>query len=133
RGERYLRRFDLDHTATWHYDVAGVAVTKELLIPWKLNAAGVRYTIDSGSRALEFRVWPFFSMRDFHATRHANGYDLPNEIREDGVTVTVDQLALHVRGDAGKFEKDPSWWYGHVYPIEADRGQDDTEDLFTPG
>ena len=25
------------------------------------------------------------------------------------------------------------WWYGHVYPIETERGQDDTEDLFTPG
>jgi predicted glycogen debranching enzyme len=26
-----------------------------------------------------------------------------------------------------------AWWYGHTYPIETDRGQDDTEDLFVPG
>jgi predicted glycogen debranching enzyme len=133
-GERYLQRFELGEVAAWHYDVNGVAVTKELLIPWKINAAGVRYTIDSGSRALEFRNWPFFAMRDFHSTRHANGYDLPNEIRDDGVSVTVDGQSLHVRGDgAGKFVKEPSWWYGHVYPIETERGQDDSEDLFTPG
>jgi predicted glycogen debranching enzyme len=132
-GERYLQRFELGDTATWHYNVDGVAVTKELLIPWKMNAAGIRYTIDPGSRAFEFRVWPFFAMRDFHSTRHANGYDLPNEIRDDGVTVTVDGQSLHVRGDRAIFVKEPCWWYGHVYPIETERGQDDSEDLFTPG
>jgi predicted glycogen debranching enzyme len=38
-----------------------------------------------------------------------------------------------VAADAGAFEPAADWWYGHVYPIEADRGLDDAEDLFTPG
>jgi predicted glycogen debranching enzyme len=133
-GERYLQQFDLDDTATWHYEVDGVKITKEVLVPWMTNAVGIRYTIDPGSKgAFEFRVWPFFAMRDFHTTRHANGYDLPYDIENRSVSVKVDGVELHLRADAGTFSKDASWWYGHVYPIETERGQDDSEDLFTPG
>jgi predicted glycogen debranching enzyme len=132
-GEQYLRKFDFEDTVVWHYEVAGVKVTKELQVPWLKNAVGVRYTIDTGGRDVEFRVAPFFAMRDFHTTRHANGYDLPSEAGERSVVVKVDSLHTHVQADSGTFTKDPSWWYGHVYPIETDRGQDDSEDLFTPG
>jgi predicted glycogen debranching enzyme len=132
-GEQYLRRFELEDTARWHFDVAGVRVTKELQVAWLKNVAGVRYTIDTGGREVEFRVSPFFAMRDFHSTRHAAGYDFPNESDERGVVVKVDGLETHVRADGGTFSTEPAWWYGHVYPIESDRGQDDSEDLFTPG
>ncbi len=134
QGHRYLQKFELEDIARWHYDVEGVKVTKELLVPWMSNAVGIRYTIDPGTKkSFEFRVAPFFAMRDFHTTRHANGYDLPFEIEERGVSVHVDGNALFLRADLGSFSKDPSWWYGHVYPIETERGQDDSEDLFTPG
>ena len=62
RGHQYLRRFDFGDTATWHFEVAGVKVVKELLVPWRRNVVGVRYAIDTGSRDVEFRVWPFLAM-----------------------------------------------------------------------
>src|SRR6476620_2884606 len=34
RGDRYLRRFDLEDTARWEYDVEGIRVVKELQLPW---------------------------------------------------------------------------------------------------
>jgi glycogen debranching enzyme len=132
-GERYLRKFELEDTATWHFEIEGAKVTKELLIPWMRNAVGIRYTIDPTGKKLEFRAAPFFAMRDFHSTRHANGYDLPAESGVREVTVTVDGVSLNVVADGGNFVKESSWWYGHVYPIETDRGQDDSEDLFCPG
>ena len=133
RGYQYLRSFQFGDTARWEFDVAGVSVIKELLVPWKKNAVGVRYTIDAGAHEVEFRVWPFFAMRDFHATRHANGYDLPHEPADRAVLVSVDDVRLRVSCDDATFASDPSWWYGHVYPIETERGQDDSEDLFVPG
>jgi predicted glycogen debranching enzyme len=138
RGDRYLRKFELEDTAKWTFDVDGVRVTKELLVCWLKNAIGVRYTIDTGGKEIEFRAAPFFAMRDFHSTRHAAGYDFTflNESRR--LIVDVEGLSCEMRADGGgagggTFTKDPSWWYGHVYPIETDRGQDDSEDLFTPG
>jgi predicted glycogen debranching enzyme len=133
RGYQYLRHFNFGDTAEWHFDVTGVKVVKQVLVPWQRNAVGVRYTIDTAGRDVEFRAWPFFSMRDFHTTRHANGYDLPAESTEDSVSVAVDATSLRVACDAATFSSERSWWYGHVYPIETDRGQDDSEDLFTPG
>src|SRR5688500_13860851 len=52
-GERYLRKFELEDTAKWTYDVAGVRVTKEVLVPWLRNVTGIRYTIDTGGRDVE--------------------------------------------------------------------------------
>src|SRR5256885_975401 len=49
------------------------------------------------------------------------------------ITVSSDALTAHVTSDYGEFVKEPAWWYGHLYPVETDRGQDDIEDLFTPG
>jgi predicted glycogen debranching enzyme len=140
RGDRYLRKFELEDTARWTFDVAGVRVTKELLVCWLKNAIGVRYTIDTGGKEVEFRAAPFFAMRDFHSTRHAAGYDFTflNESRR--LLVDVEGLSCEMRADGGgggandgAFVNEPSWWYGHVYPIETDRGQDDSEDLFSPG
>ncbi len=134
-GERYLRKFELNDTATWEYDVLGVRVTKQIQLLWKQNIAGVRYTIEAGdaNRQLEFRVWPFFALRDFHGLRRAAGYDMPASVVERTLSVSSDQITANVSCDAGEWVKQPAWWYGHVYPIETDRGQDDTEDLFTPG
>ena len=160
RGYMYLRRFELGTTAKWIFDVDGVSVVKELLVPWKKNAVGVRYTIDAGNsdRAMEVRVWPFFALRDFHALRRAAGYDMPCAVEASGkaIAVSSDRITGYVACDASELTpslalppstgggsndgeptvawvSEPAWWYGHVYSIETDRGQDDREDLFTPG
>ena len=137
RGYMYLRRFELGDVATWHYDVDGVSVTKEILVPWKKNAVGIRYTIAAAKadRAMEVRMAPFFALRDFHALRRAAGYDMPCQVENGGkaIGVSSDQITGYVSCDAANWVSEPAWWYGHVYPIETDRGQDDREDLFTPG
>ncbi|HSU69651.1 MAG TPA: glycogen debranching enzyme N-terminal domain-containing protein, partial [Tepidisphaeraceae bacterium] len=68
RGEQYLRRFDLDGVATWHYIIETVRVTKEVQILWGRNVTGIRYTIDPGdAKGLQFAVQPFTGLRDFHS------------------------------------------------------------------
>jgi len=134
RGDRFLRRFELNDVARWEFDVEGVRVVKELQMPWMRNVVMVRYTIDPGRRRkIQFSLLPFISLRDFHTERHAAGTDF--QVWSDGrqVTVTEGQHAVHVSADAGDFRPASDWWYGHVYPIEAERGLDDIEDLFNPG
>src|SRR5579871_6509049 len=65
RGDRYLRRFELDDTAKWEFEVDGVNIEKELQLPWLQNVAVIRYTITpNGKRKIRFNVLPFVSMRD---------------------------------------------------------------------
>jgi predicted glycogen debranching enzyme len=137
RGEKYLRHFQLWHTARWTYDVEGVRITKELLLCWKRNVVGVRYRVDAGPRTVRLELMPFTGLRDFHGGRHRDGVNFTTTIDESSATprakVSHDGISVTLATEEGTFIDSPDWWYGHVYPIETDRGLDDHEDLFTPG
>ena len=155
RGDQYLRSFKLWHTAAWTYDVDGVRVDKELLLCWKKNLVGIRYTVDAGAgastgtggatkkdRHVRLEIAPFTGLRDFHGDRQRNGVEFTTLVSGPGtpagggdprVVVGDGWQSVAVAADAGTFESAPDWWYGHVYPIETDRGLGDSEDLFTPG
>jgi len=134
RGDRYLRRFELNDIARFEYDVEGIAVTKEVQVAWQHNAVGVRYAIDAPpGRAVELQLLPFVSLRDFHAVRRANSVRFHTDSGDRHVIVRTGEHAVHVESDGGSFVRSDAWWYDHFYAIENDRGLDDTEDLYTPG
>jgi predicted glycogen debranching enzyme len=133
RGDRYLTQFELDDTAKWTFDVEGVSVIKEVTLLWNQNVTMVKYTVDPGNRQFKLLLQPFASMRDFHATRHAHSSQFRMQSSERSVTVGEGPNEVTIAVDAGRFLAEPNWWYGHVYPIESERGQDDIEDLYTPG
>jgi predicted glycogen debranching enzyme len=133
RGDRYLRKFSTNATVRWEFDVNGVTIVKELQLLWQRNTAALRYTIDPGRRHVEFQLAPFVSLRDFHALRLRDGYDLATKALSNGVIVRDRDLTVQLRSDRASFFEKPEWWFGHRYQIEADRGQDCMEDLFTPG
>jgi predicted glycogen debranching enzyme len=134
RGDQYLRRFALEDTALFLYDVEGIRVTKDVLVPWGKNVVGVRYAVDAErGRNVELSLLPFVNLRDFHGNRRAN---VRFNVRDGDRTVIVDaggQHAVHLQGDGGSFVRNEGWWYDHTFAIETDRGLDDKEDLFTPG
>ncbi len=139
RGEQYLARFALGDDARWGYVVEGVRVDKQVQLLWGRQAAAVRYTVYAGTspdgrgRPFTLAVRPFVSLRDYHALRHA-GRPFAVAADADGrVTVSDADRTVTLGADAGTYADGPDWWYGHVYPVETERGQDDHEDLFTPG
>ena len=88
-------------------------------------------------RPFELRLAPFVSMRDFHALRRSGEADF--HVRASGgsvadrVAVRHRDLSLSLRCDGCAFTGPADWWYSHLYPLERERGLEDTEDLFTPG
>lgn len=133
RGDRHLTHFDLGDTARWRYNVQGIRITKELQLCWKKNISAVRYTIEPGGRGFSLELMPFCSLRDFHSLRRFDGSSFDSTVNPRGVTVTEGSNSMSIYSDVGRFIPKPEWWYGHVYPIEAERGQDDLEDLWCPG
>lgn len=134
RGDRYLRRFEFDRTARWEYQLDHVRITKEVQLLWHRNVIGIRYTIDPQThRQVELHLLPFVSLRDFHGMRHAAGSHLQVEAELWQLAVSDGKHKLHLRTDAGQFQRRADWWYGHTYAIEKERGFNDTEDLFVPG
>jgi predicted glycogen debranching enzyme len=134
RGDRYLRQVEVDDTVRFHYDADGARIVKEVLLVWGKSIVGVRYHIDPGPhKQVELRLQPFVALRDFHALTRKNQttYDLSQ--KDGSVIVGQRDMKLHLRTDRGSFVQRPDWWYDHTYPVETERGQDDREDLFTPG
>ena len=133
-GEHWLEKFELDGgTARWTYRAGDAVVVKELTIGWKQNVAAVRYVVEPGKSAVSLAVSPFVSLRDFHSlTRRGDG---PIETQSAAGLVRVhrDDLAMYLRCDSAKWTPTGDWWFNHMYPVETERGQTDTEDLFTPG
>jgi predicted glycogen debranching enzyme len=134
RGDKFLRKFELDRVIRWEYDVEGVSISKELLLVWKKNLIGLRYQVHAAAgRAVELKLLPFVSMRDFHALRQASTANFQVDCDAWKLSVREGEHVLHLRTEAGQFERRSDWWYGHTYQIETERGQDDTEDLYVPG
>jgi predicted glycogen debranching enzyme len=133
RGDRYLRRFDLEpELVRWEYEAGGVRIVKEIQMPWGKNATGIRYTIEPGDAQVEISLLPFVRMLDFHALRHEKQkFDESHGTRS--CTIGADTNQLNMLADAGSFEARPDWWFGHTYAVETDRGLDDREDLYMPG
>lgn len=134
RGDRYLRKFDLDHHARWEYEVEGIRVVKEVQMLWQKNVSAIRYTVTPRpGQKLQLNLLPFVSLRDFHSLRRSDGVQF--QVQGDGSTaqVRVGDLSLHLWAENARFVTDANWWYGHYYAIDNERGQDDHEDLYQPG
>lgn len=132
-GYQYLLRFDLGETAKWTYQIEDVTIEKELLLCWKRNITGIKYTIHPAGRAVKLELLPFVAMRDFHAVRR--GTDAHFQLHSWGnhATITQHNLLLNLSSDRASWIEQPYWWYGHVYPVEVFRGLDSVEDLWNPG
>ena len=134
RGEQYLRRFELGDVATFHYEVDGVRIVKEVLAVWQRNIVGVRYTLEAAAgRSLQMQLLPFVSLRDFHSLRSASNAYFQVSGSGRAASVSEGDLTVHMQSDVAEFQEKGDWWYRHTYAVETERGQDDTEDLFNPG
>jgi predicted glycogen debranching enzyme len=124
-------------SVAWTYNVAGLRVTRELVLARHRNAASVRYTVSGqvpANAALEVR--PLLAMRDFHdlQTRmDAARFDVATQAtRVQVVTKGLSLAMLATRGE-GNFARDDEWWSNFFYVREQERGQDAMEHLYSPG
>lgn len=138
-GPSRLEGFLRGAGASWRYAAPGARITRTLRLIRGVNAATIRFTVERAGEGraspLRLTVRPLLSLRDFHAlTRRA--WDDRFAVRDvvaDAVTVERDGRSARLRCEGGLFHPDPQWWHDFFYAIDADRGQDSVEDLFSPG
>ena len=132
RGYQYLTDFDLGHRARWQYQAGPAAVTKELALLPGHNVVCLRYTVRC-DQPVELHLLPLVALRDFHHLRRGASPDMNVSSGQQQAMVTEGKYNLRLLADSGQFVPKTEWWFGHVYPVETSRGQDDTEDLMAPG
>lgn len=134
-GWRYIRRFRRDIGVHFEYSLNNVTMTKSVYLTRQHDTIALVYDFKSIARPIEFAVRPFIALRDFHSLQksYANLY---SERLEDGLLVrhnVPNSCELFLRAEDMWFEHDCQWWFGFVYGVEKQRGQEFTEDLWTPG
>ncbi len=91
------------------------------------------------SRDLRIILRPDIEARGFHEKSKAYAgleetWPQAVEPRPDGLTFIPDEVAaLDVAIASGEFVSEPEWIYNVDHPIDAERGMDGSNDLFSPG
>ncbi len=155
RGTEALTSFtrSMDGGCRWEYEhktsLGLIRVSRHLTLTSDRNAARVRYEVqrEASHAASGVQCWlevrPFTPLRDFHQCEHRHDGIHASALNPgtaaaaapgNGCTVTRGGLYIRLQGDASfNFTHAPQWWDRFAYERDQWRGQNEPEDLFSPG
>jgi len=134
-GFTYLVQFRRDTGLHFDYELEQLKLTKSVYLLRDTDTVVLVYDFIRIGEPVEFVLRPFIGLRDFHtlqksyAPLHSTWLGHSLLIRHD----TPGSCELFLSCPAANFEKDGQWWFNFVYRNDKQRGQDFTEDLWTPG
>jgi len=133
-GYTLLERFDLEGTLpVFTYALAGASLEKRIWMAHGANTTYVTYHLAWGQNPIQLRLRPIGGWRDYHSHQHVTTTLPTVQTVPDGVQVTFGALPYWLRADRGTFQRAPDWYRDFYHRVEAYRGMDATEDLFSPG
>jgi predicted glycogen debranching enzyme len=133
----YLRQksFSKDLGVHFHYKLGELCFTKSIYLMQRRNTVAVVYEFEDLDAPVEFVIRPLVALRDFHLLQRSSSY-LLFKTEPQGVLVhhTQPELGnLFLSCPDAAFESEPHWWFNFIYRADRQRGQDFSEDLFSPG
>jgi predicted glycogen debranching enzyme len=136
KGHEFLTAFSRDIGVHFKYELGIAECTKSIYLHPTEDIVAVEYTFTNLVRPFTFSLMPLAAMRDFHGLQNASQTlraqtQPPHGVRVEGPG--AENLVLHLCSPSMTFQPTPHWWYRFYYRIEAQRGQDCFEDLWTPG
>lgn len=136
-GYRLLKSFKLAPFPTMEFAIGDATLTKQIIMPHMRNSTIISYRLDAHEKAL-IHVRIFLNARDHHhITRYDASWleDAKLYVQNRCVHVKLRWYAppLAISFTHGRFVESRDWYYNFRYPIEAERGLEDCEDLPTIG
>jgi len=121
----------------WVYRVGQVIVEKELSLRAGANRAELSYCLRHIPGPMTLRLRPLVALRDFHDLGHEHaGAPACEQVHRNGFALRQGEITLTIEGMGGANISriaEPEWWRHFVYEEDARRGQDFTEDVYSPG
>ncbi len=134
-GFSYIKRFSRDVGVHFDYELGQVKLTKSVYLLRSTDTVAIVYDFTNVENPAEFVLRPFVGLRDFHTLQRSYA-PLSSTWVGNGLLVHYDtpvSCGLFLSCPTMKFEKDQQWWFNFVYRNDKERGQNFTEDLWTPG
>jgi glycogen debranching enzyme len=134
-GFTHLKQFRRDVGAHFDYKLKKLKLTKSVYLLRNTDTVALVYDFKKVQKPLELIVRPFVALRDFHTLQNSHA-PLYSRCLSDYVLVRHDianSCELFLSCPSANFENDRQWWFNFVYRSDEERGQNFTEDLWTPG
>jgi predicted glycogen debranching enzyme len=134
-GFTLLKRFRRDTAVHFDYQLPQLRLTKSVYLLRDTDMVALVYDFTAVKKPLEFVLRPFIGLRDFHTLQKSYAH-FSSAWLGDGLLIRHDipgSCELFLSCPSMNFEKDHQWWFNFVYRNDEQRGQDFTEDLWTPG
>ncbi|MGE5396352.1 MAG: amylo-alpha-1,6-glucosidase [Chitinophagales bacterium] len=134
-GYHLLHEFHLDPFPRYTFLIEDVFLEKQIIMPRGQNTILVRYQIVNPShRKIVLDLFPLIACRDYHWTTRRNDWPFTTEPAGTGVRIEAFPGApgLYLSIDQGQWSYTRYWYYNIFYEMEAFRGLDSVEDLFSP-
>jgi len=137
-GFVFIKAFRRDMGAHFDYELGNVDMTKSVYLVRDTDTVAVVYDFTRVKEQVEFVSRPFIGLRNFHALQKSYAMLCSKWLGSDTHGLLVrhqmpNSCELLLRCPSTHFEKDPQWWFNFTYRHDKERGQDFTEDLWTPG
>lgn len=140
RGHDFLEGFERDLFPCWTFAAGGVRLQRTIAALDGENTTVVSWHVLEAPEPFLLELRPFVAARDYHSLS-SGPYRPEREAAWEG-----DVLRLHaqepgsnrhhlffLKADSAEWTPSPSWWLDFRYSIEAERGFDALENLWTPG
>ena len=134
-GHTLLKQFRQDFGVHFDYELDKLKLTKSIYLLRDKDTVALVYDFTSVPEPMEFVLRPFVGLRDFHTLQHSHA-PLCAKRLGDSVLVRHDvpnSCELFLNCPSVNFVVDRQWWFNFIYRNDRERGQDFTEDLWTPG
>ena len=133
-GYKYLDSFRLDPFPTFKYVIEDAVIEKSIFMVHGRNTVFVVYQLVEGPKPVNIELRPLIACRDFHGRMHEN-YNLKIDAQHSNgsMSVYMNGIRLSLLLRDGDFKALPDWYRNFEYIVEAQRGQESHEDLYSPG
>ncbi|MHC4487945.1 MAG: amylo-alpha-1,6-glucosidase [Planctomycetota bacterium] len=134
-GFSLLKQFRRDIGVHFDYELKNLKLTKSVYLLRDTDTVALVYDFTGVREPAKFVLRPFVGLRDYHTLQKSYA-PLSLSRVSDGVLIRHDipnSCELLLNCPSTDFEKDRQWWFNFIYRNDRERGQDFTEDLWTPG
>jgi predicted glycogen debranching enzyme len=133
-GDQILQDFALAPFPTWRYVTEDFDVERSLCLVRDRSVTIVRW-VNRGKREIGLEVRPLVAFRASNDVLHESAnVDTSVEIRGEVSSVRPAAFLrpLYLRGAGASTERAPAWYRHFLYRREVERGEDVSEDLWSP-
>lgn len=135
-GLEYLQEFKKDIFPEWTFACDELRLKKTILAVEGEAVIIIQYTLLAAPGPVKIRLMPLVAGRDYHSLSHANSSINTKPQLSDTLFSYQPygpETSFYIKTRRLTFESRPLWYYNFLYKAEQERGQDCTEDLFSPG